>query len=147
MTTNISVAPTAPSKRAVLVRICQLVIGVLFVVAALAKISDLPAFARQLHNFHLIPLWSEHLFAMTAPWIELVAGLALVLGIRARAGAVVVTASLVVFTVAVGLAMARHLDIECGCFGTADASRVGFVKLLENIGMLIVASIASWRTR
>jgi len=130
-----------------LIRGCQIVIGLLFIVAALAKINDIASFARQLHNFHLVPMWSEHLLAMTLPWIELVAGLALVIGIRPRAGAVVVTASLAVFTIAVALAMARKLDIECGCFGTADASRVGFAKLAQNIGMLALGAIATLRGR
>lgn len=130
-----------------LIRVCQIGIGLLFLAAALAKIGDVAAFARQLHNFHMVPLWSEHLLAMTLPWIELVAGLALVLGIRPRAGAVVVTASLVVFTAAVAVAMARGLDIECGCFGTADGSRVGFVKLVENLGMLLLGVVASLRAR
>lgn len=130
-----------------LIRACQIAIGLLFLVAALAKISDVASFARQLHNFRMVPLWSEHLLAMTLPWIELMAGLALVMGIRARSGAVVVSASLVVFTLAVAVAMARGLDIECGCFGTSDASRVGFAKLGQNLGMLFLGVVASLRGR
>jgi hypothetical protein len=52
-----------------------------------------------------------------------------------------------VFIVAVAVAMARGLDIECGCFGTADGTRVGFVKLLENSGMFALAAIGSLRSR
>ena len=37
----------------------------------------------------------------------------------------------------------RGLDIECGCFGTSDASRVGTAKLIENVGLLALAVIAS----
>ena len=73
-------------------RITQIVIGLVFVIAALAKIGDLPWFAQEVHNYRLAPLWSENLVAMVMPWIELVAGLALVLGVRARAGGAVVFA-------------------------------------------------------
>ena len=52
-----------------------------------------------------------------------------------------------VFTVAVSLAVARKLDIECGCFGTADASRVGGLKLLENVLLTGAALVASLRLR
>ena len=81
------------------------------------------------------------------PWIELVAGLALVLGIRPRAGAWVAGALLLVFTVGVLAAMARGLSFECGCFGTANATRIGWAKLAENVGMLALAAVGSLKPR
>jgi putative oxidoreductase len=125
----------------------QLILGVLFLLAALAKIVDLTSLAREVHNFHIVPFWSEHLVAMTLPWVELVAGLALVLGIRPRAGAWVAGALLAGFTAGVALAMARGLDFHCGCFGTADATRIGWSKLGENLGMLALAALGSLRPR
>ena len=134
-------------RHRVTVRICQLVIGAIFAMAGLAKVGDLAGFAEQVHNFRLAPVALENLLAMTLPWIEVVAALALILGIRARAGGVVTAALMAVFTVAVALALVRGLDIECGCFGTADASRVGLVKLAQNLGMLALAVMASLRAR
>jgi putative oxidoreductase len=125
----------------------QIVLGLLFVLAALAKIVDPASLAREVHNFHLVPFWSEHLVAMTLPWIELVAGLALVLGIRPRAGAWVVGGLLLAFTFGVALAMARGLNFSCGCFGTADGTRIGWTKLGENLGMLALAALGSLRPK
>jgi uncharacterized membrane protein YphA (DoxX/SURF4 family) len=125
----------------------QIILGLLFLAASLAKIVDVTSLASQVHNFHLIPLWSEHLVAMTLPWIELMAGLALVLGIRARAGAWVAGALLLAFTFGIVLAMARGLNFECGCFGTADGTRVGWTKLGENLGMLALAALGSVKPR
>ena len=125
----------------------QILLGLLFLIASLAKIVDVTSLARQVHNFRLVPLWSEHLVAMTLPWIELMAGLALVLGIRARAGAWVAGALLLAFSVGIVLAMARGLNFECGCFGTADGTRVGWTKLGENLGMLVLAAVGSLRPR
>jgi uncharacterized membrane protein YphA (DoxX/SURF4 family) len=128
-------------------RLCGLALGLLLVTAALAKIGDTAALAQQVHNYRLMPVWSENLLALAVPWIELLAGLSLVLGVRPRAGAWVATASLLVFTVAVASAMARGLDFECGCFGTADATHVGAVKLVQNLGMLALGLVASARSR
>ncbi len=125
----------------------QIILGLLFLLASLAKIVDVTSLASQVHNFRLLPFWSEHLVAMTLPWIELVAGLALVLGIRARAGAWLAGALLAGFTAGIVLAMARGLNFECGCFGTADGTRVGWVKLAENLGMLALAVVGSLRPR
>jgi uncharacterized membrane protein YphA (DoxX/SURF4 family) len=128
-------------------RILRLAIGVLLGWAALAKLGDMGGLATQVHNFRIVPIWSENLLAMTLPWIELLAALSLLLGIRPRAGAVVATGLLAVFTIAVAAALARGLDIECGCFGTADATRVGFGKLAQNIGMLAVAALGTLKER
>jgi uncharacterized membrane protein YphA (DoxX/SURF4 family) len=125
----------------------RIALGVVIAWAALAKLSDLPAFAAQVHNFRILPVWSENLVAMTLPWIELVAALSLVLGVEARSGALVATSLLAVFTIAVALAVARGLDFECGCFGTADATRVGWGKLLQNTGLLAVGAVAALRER
>ncbi len=136
-------AASRPLSDPRIVRGAQIVIGVIFVVSSLSKIGDIPAFATQVQNFRMAPIWGENLIAMILPWIELVAGLALVLGARARPGAVVVTFLMAVFTVGVVVAMARGLDFECGCFGTADHTRVGAVKLVENLLMLGIAAIAT----
>lgn len=125
-----------------LIRICGLFMGGVFIVAAMAKIGDVAAFSTQIHNFRMMPVSLENLVAMTLPWIELLAGLSLLLGIRPRAGGLIVTVLMAFFLVAVAVALARGLDIECGCFGTADGSRVGLRKMAENLGMLILAFIA-----
>jgi uncharacterized membrane protein YphA (DoxX/SURF4 family) len=130
-----------------MVRIAQLAIGVILLWAALGKIGDMNEFAREVHNFHLSPLWAEHLVAMTLPWVELSAGLALVTGLRARAGAVLALALMVVFTIAVGAAWARGLDFRCGCFGKASAATIGPAKFAENVGYTLLAAIAALRPR
>jgi putative oxidoreductase len=127
------------------VRVCRIAIGVVFAYAGLAKVGDLAGFAQQIHNFRMVPIFAENVLAMTLPWIEIVAALALILCIRARSAAVLTTALLVVFTIAVAAAYFRGLDIECGCFGTSDAAQVGLKKLLENVGMIAVGAIASLR--
>jgi uncharacterized membrane protein YphA (DoxX/SURF4 family) len=130
-----------------ILRVAQIVTGLVFLAAGLSKLGDLPSFALQVHNYRVLPIWSEHLVAMTVPWIELVAGLALVLGVRPRAGALVATCLLGVFTLAVAAAWVRGLDFECGCFGKASASRIGLAKLAENGAYLLVAAVAVLRPR
>ena len=129
------------------VRLCRIAVGLVMLAAALGKIGDTTAFASQIHHYRLIPAGADNLLAMTLPWVELLAGLALVLGVRARSGAWLAAAMMVGFTLAVSLAVARGLDIECGCFGTLDATRVGGTKLLENLALTGVAIVASLRAR
>jgi uncharacterized membrane protein YphA (DoxX/SURF4 family) len=131
-------------------RVAQIVAGVIFLASALAKIADLSAFSGSIHNFHLepvIPMAATNLLAMTIPWVELVAGLALLTGVRPRAGAFVYTALLAVFTIGVAAAMARGLSFDCGCFGKAGAGPIGAKKLAENFAMIAVGMIAAVERR
>ena len=91
-----------------LVRIAGIVIGAVFVVAGLAKIGDPETFAAQVHNFRLTPIVLENLVAVTLPWVELVAGTALILGMRRRAASWICAALMIFFTVAVAQAAARR---------------------------------------
>lgn len=131
-------------------RTCQLAAGAILVAASLPKIGDLDAFAGSVHNFHMepiVPIASVNLIAVTIPWVELVAGLALVLGLKPRAAAVVYTVLLGVFTVAVLQAMARGLSFDCGCFGKSGAATIGARKLVENVGMLAIGVVAAFERR
>lgn len=130
-----------------ILRVAQIATGLVFLAAGLSKLGDLATFALQVHNYRVLPIWSENLVAMTVPWIEVVAGLALVAGVRPRAGALVATGLLAVFTVLVAAAWARGLDFECGCFGKANSSRIGLAKLLENALYLAIAAVAVLRPR
>jgi putative oxidoreductase len=123
----------------------QIVCGLIFLASALAKVPDLAAFAGSVHNFHLepfIPMAANNVLAMTIPWIELVAGLALVAGVRPRAGAFVYTALLTVFTIGVVAAVARGLSFDCGCFGKTGSAPVGLKKIAENLVMIGLGVVA-----
>ena len=130
-------------RAAPLVRACEIATGVILGWAGLAKIGDLRAFAAQIHNFRILPVSLDNLAAMTLPWIEVVVALSLLARVRTRDGARLALVLLVVFTVAVVAAVARGLDIECGCFGTADAAHVGWVKIAENLGLIAIAAVAA----
>jgi len=130
----------------VTVRVAQLAVGAIFLASGLAKIGDIGAFAQQVHNFRLSPVFAENLIAMSLPWIELMAALALLLKVRPRSAALITSFMMVVFTVAVAVALSRGLDFECGCFGTGDATRVGWTKLFQNVGMLGLSLIALVRS-
>jgi hypothetical protein len=128
----------------------QIVAGLIVLAASLPKIADLAGFAGSVHNFHLeplVPIGATNVLALTIPWIELVAGLALVAGVRPRAGAFVYTALLALFTIGVVAALARGLSFECGCFGKAGSGTIGLKKLAENLVLLALGVVAAVERR
>lgn len=129
------------------VRVAQIAIGAIFLAAALAKIPDMPTFAKQVGAYELAPRVAQHAIAMTLPWIELVAGLSLVFGIRRRAGGIVALVSMAAFTFAVAWAWHRGLSIDCGCFGKALPEPVELRKIFENVGLTALAAVAILKTK
>lgn len=131
-------------------RAAQITAGLVFLAAALPKIGDLAGFAGSVHNFRLeplVPVAATNVLALTIPWVELIAGLALVCGVRPRAGAFVYTALLTLFTIGIVAALARGLSFECGCFGRAGAGAIGVKKLAENVALLAVGVVAAVERR
>ena len=118
-------------------------LGFLFIWAAMGKIGDLNAFAADVHNFRMLPASLETLFAMTLPWVELVAGLMLVMNLVPRAATALMILLLLVFLVALGNAIYKDLDIDCGCFGTSDAGSTAWKAVARDIGFLALA-ILGW---
>jgi uncharacterized membrane protein YphA (DoxX/SURF4 family) len=116
-----------------------LVLGFTFVVAAIEKISYPEEFAVAIQAYQLIPLQWINIVALILPWLELVCGVLLLVGARSRSSAIVVSFLLLVFLGGITWALYHHLNIDCGCFGTSHSSPVGIPKILEDVGLLILA--------
>ena len=125
----------------------QIALGAIFIVAALPKIVDPPSFAHMIYNYRIVPGWAVNPLALTLPWIELLAGLALILGIFRRAAASIVGAMLIVFIVGIGINLGRGNAIDCGCFEqnpepktNAQLIRDMQWVLIRDIGMLLMVA-------
>src|SRR5205085_12629017 len=81
----------------------QIALGVFFVAAALPKIVDPPSFAHMVYNYRIVPGALVNLMALTMPWIELLAGLALVFGIWKAAARTIIAAMLINFIAAISI--------------------------------------------
>ena len=96
-------------------------LGVLFVGACLHKITDPRGFALDIATYDILPLAMINLAAITLPWIELAAGVMLITGWRVRPASLLIAAMMVVFLAALLIALARGLDMSCGCFASQGA--------------------------
>jgi uncharacterized membrane protein YphA (DoxX/SURF4 family) len=131
----------------------QIALGLFFVAAALPKLADPPSFAHMIYNYRIAPGPLVNLSALVLPWLELLCGVALLLGIWSRTAALVVGGLLVVFTAAVSLNLLRGHAVECGCFDVRDAGksveeRFADMRMLvvRDAGMLLMVAQIVWAT-
>jgi uncharacterized membrane protein YphA (DoxX/SURF4 family) len=78
-----------------------------------------------------------NLAAIIMPWLELILGIFLVFGMWIKTSSALAGIFTFIFIILMGSAMARGLNIECGCFSlNPEASLVGWRRILEDILML-----------
>lgn len=121
--------------------IARLIIGAVFIFAGIEKIASPEAFAKSIQNYQILPIAIINIMALILPWLELIAGLFLVFGIRIKSSSAIVGGLLVIFIIAILSAMMRGLNIDCGCFSQDGAgTKVGWGKILENLGMVVLTA-------
>ena len=132
----------------------RLALGGIFIAAAIPKIADPPSFAHMIYNYRLLPAGLVGAAALWMPWVELLAGLALVLGVWRRGAAALIGLFLVLFIAAVGVNLARGHAIDCGCFdvreaGKTEAERLADMRwvILRDAGMLLLVGQLLYTTR
>lgn len=130
----------SPAITQAVTTIARLAIGLVFIVASLDKIADPHSFAKNILNYLIVPTPMVNIMALVLPWVELLCGVALVLGIWVRTSATIAGALLVVFIIAVSTAMMQGLNINCGCFSqTGEGTKVGWPKVFENTGLTLLS--------
>ena len=78
----------------------------------------MPVTAKYWHPQLLPKLYS----AIILPFVELIAGLALIIGIYPRSAALIINAMLLVFIVSLTINIIRGHEFDCGCFAINAAN-------------------------
>ncbi|MFP3929031.1 MAG: MauE/DoxX family redox-associated membrane protein [Desulfobacteraceae bacterium] len=103
----------------------RFILGAAFIYASIDKLIHPKAFAEIIYNYQILPDHFINLTAIVLPWLELVLGVFLILGLFREGTALIVTALMVIFLSAIIFNLARGLDIHCGCFSTATSGEKG----------------------
>jgi len=94
----------------------RIVMAGIFLWAAQSKIIDPAGFAKAVNNYHILPGGVVNIFALTLPWVEVLVAFGLLFGVWRQSSAVLLNLMLVVFTIALLIAIGKGVDIDCGCF-------------------------------
>ena len=134
-------------RNRVIETVIRVLLGLVFLLYGLDKISQPDVFARSIANYRLVPEVFVNLMAVVLPWIEVLCGLLLIFGQWIRSAALVSGFLLVVFVIAVSITLVRGLDINCGCFNTNEGRKVGMKLLGEDLLLLGMSSVLVLKAR
>jgi uncharacterized membrane protein YphA (DoxX/SURF4 family) len=104
------------------VLIVRLLVGGLLIVAGALKVGHPSDLASTIAGFRLLSPAVAGPLALALPYVELVFGAYLVVGLLTRIVAAVVVLQFLVYAAAVASAVVRGIPANCGCFGPNDAS-------------------------
>ncbi|MBW2261950.1 MAG: DoxX family membrane protein [Deltaproteobacteria bacterium] len=117
--------------------VARLALGAMFIYASWFKIVDPYTFAINIATYQILPDCLVNVLTITLPWLELVTGVLLIAGAFSREASLTIGAMLVMFIVAILIAMSKDLEISCGCFASeAAAADIGWPKVIEDAVML-----------
>ena len=111
--------------------ILRLFVGYYFIYASMSKIPYPAQFADLLASYRLFPYPLINLIAVTVPWLELVTGFFIIIGLRNRATAILIGLCYIVFNTAVGLNVIVGAPITCGCYDTIGEP-ISWMKISKN---------------
>lgn len=123
--------------------ISRLVLGGVFVVAGATKALNPGELAAAIRTYELgLPEWFVTLSAYALPYLEILIGFYLLIGLFTRPSAWTTNVLMAVFVLALVQGALRGLEIDCGCFGAAagGGGEPGnlWLDAVRDVGLLVL---------
>jgi len=106
------------------------ILGITFIYASYYKILSPTDFAKMVYGYNLFPEVLINLIAIFLPFVELISGLSLLLGIYPRSAALIINGLLLAFIILLTINIIRGHEFDCGCFSAKES---GSPKKMANL--------------
>jgi uncharacterized membrane protein YphA (DoxX/SURF4 family) len=113
--------------------VARLLVGGVLVVAGYLKVGNVAKSKMAVRAYEILPISIANLLGEILPWLEIGAGLLLILGVAVKWSSIFAAALMFIFVAAIAQAWARGLSIDCGCFGGGGQVAPGKTRYLEEI--------------
>ncbi len=131
--------------------LARLFLGVVLVYAGAVKVGHPLTSQRAVQAYQIFPFDLAGSIGLALPFVEIVLGALLVLGLFTRPVAIVSTLLMVAFIIGISQAWARGLSIDCGCFGgggTIESSATRYPQeIARDTSFALAGAWLWWRPR
>ena len=124
----------------------RLSLGGVFLYAGTTKVTNPQEFADSIATFKMLPPQVLNIVALGLPPFEILLGLMLVSGWKARAASLALAGLSIVFGLALGQALIRGLVVDCGCFGSGEPSTLKTWASFGRAFLLLAGSLWVFRS-
>jgi len=114
-------------------------LGGIFLSSGIAKVQNLPLFESAVKAYGILPDVAATMVAKALPWLEIVTGSYLLLGLFTSYTSLMAAGMLIVFLGAIGWALLHNQEIDCGCYIGGQSDPISWQKWLEDLGLLLLA--------
>jgi uncharacterized membrane protein YphA (DoxX/SURF4 family) len=128
-----------------IVLLLRVLLGSIFIVAGASKIGHAAEFAAQIAGFRLLPQIVVAPLALLLPFLEILLGGYLILGLFTRAAAWMAVVLLAIFDGAIASAVVRGMTVSCGCFGPNDRTVTTWAEVARDAVFVLLAVVVAWR--
>jgi len=113
--------------------LARLVLGGVLLVAGYLKAFSPDKSQMAVRAYEILPISVANFLGIILPWLEIGAGLLLLVGLGIRYASIFGSVLMLIFVIAISQAWARGLSIDCGCFGGGGKVAPGETKYLSEI--------------
>ncbi len=133
----------APSGQRYLRLAARLILGGVFLYACYDKILHPAAFAQVIYHYQILPESWIGAAALVLPWLELLVGVFLIVGVWLPGAVLCANLLLLTFWSALLYNTLRGLNVDCGCFGAATdhATVATMTWYLVRDGLFLVPAV------
>jgi uncharacterized membrane protein YphA (DoxX/SURF4 family) len=126
--------PLADRRIALVLRLAA---GALLIYASHDRLLDPQPFADAIDDYRVLPFALVNFVALALPWVELVTGACLMLGLGTPGAGLVTAALAAVYTGVIAAALLRGLEIGCGCFDDETGTLLSWSDLWLRLALLV----------
>ncbi len=129
----------------IVVLVLRVALGIVFVAAGALKIGHADVFASEIAGFQLLPFGLIAPLALLLPFVEVLLGAYLIIGLFTRVAGGFAAFQLAIFSAAIASAVVRGIHASCGCFGPADQTTTSWGEVARDAALVLVALFIALR--
>ena len=126
--------------------VARLILGATFIYASYHKILAPAEFAKLIYGYDLFPPATINLIAIIIPFVELITGTALIIGIYSQSAVLTINAMLAFFILIISINLIRGHEFDCGCFSVQSDQIADSPSLMlgRNLMLLVLGIYILW---